>query len=219
MDARDSALRAEEVSPNASASQLLGDAVEHGFAARLHFQPIATVGGLEEKDISSHQPEYSLDWGSHVLVKAVRKLDDDYRTRSGCTHEAARHDAAPFATQFPKHDVHEIEASTADLGRKALCSMYLENCRKIGVSLWGSWPGLRKSSLLAPRATARFRCGRLPRCRPEVRALLEAPRRRRRKTPDANAGALDLSLTVQGRGAHLAGHDSRSWIHGALGGA
>lgn len=94
------------------ARTLLGDAVQHHFLAGTHFEAIAAVCRLQEKDVVPGESQHALDRRCHVFVKTVWKFDDYYGAASWRAHEATCDDATTFAPKLPKHDIHENQPST-----------------------------------------------------------------------------------------------------------
>jgi hypothetical protein len=104
----------------ADRARLLGDAVEHDFLTRPHFQPVAAVCSLEEEDVIAREPQYAFDRSGHVFVQAVGKFNDYYGAAAWRSHEATGDNATTLAPKLPKHHIHNNQPSTRFQAGKGL---------------------------------------------------------------------------------------------------
>jgi len=68
------------------------DVIERDLAAS-DFEPIARVHRLDIEDLATREPKHAFHRSRHILVHAVRKLDDDDGALPGRSDKPADHSA------------------------------------------------------------------------------------------------------------------------------
>jgi hypothetical protein len=78
--------------------------------APANFKPVAAVDRLDIEDLATRDSQNALDWGRHVLVHPVWKLDDNDGALARSAHQPAT-DRPRTPTKLAQHYVHIVKSS------------------------------------------------------------------------------------------------------------